>query len=62
MDTIQPKVIASPVSGEPIRPRLKTYIRDNQEIVEAEYICPASGKFIRKGVVSVRDLNKPEAQ
>jgi hypothetical protein len=61
MDLIQPKVIQSPISGEPVRPRLKTYIRDNQEVVEAEYICPASGKFIRKGVVSVKDLRKPEA-
>jgi len=61
MDIIQPKVIQSPISGEPVRPRLKTYIRGNQEVVEAEYYCPASGKFIRKGVVSVKDLNNPEA-
>ena len=59
MDIIQPKIIQSPISGEPVRPRLKTYIRNNQEVVEAEYICPASGRFIRKGVVSVRDLTKP---
>jgi hypothetical protein len=59
MDLIQPKVIQSPISGEPVRPRLKTYVRGNQEIVEAEYICPASGKFIRKGIVSVKDLNSP---
>ena len=39
-----------------MKPRLKTYIRGNQEIVEAEYIDPASGQFVRKGIVSVKDL------
>jgi hypothetical protein len=58
MDFIQPKIIQSPISGEPVRPTLKTYIRGNQEIVEAEYIDPASGSFIRKGVVSVKEIKK----
>jgi hypothetical protein len=58
MDFIQPIIIQSPISGEPVKPRLKTYIRNQQEIVEAEYIDPASGSFIRKGVVSVKDLKK----
>lgn len=58
MDIIQPRIIQSPISGEPVKPRLKTYIRNQQEIVEAEYIDPASGAFIRKGIVSVTDLRK----
>lgn len=58
MDLIQPKIIQSPISGEPVKPRLKTYIRNQQEIVEAEYIDPASGSFIRKGIVSVRDISE----
>ena len=53
---IRPVVIASPISGQPVRPRIKTYVRNNQEIVEAEYIDPSSGAFIRKGIVSVTDL------
>ena len=60
MDIIEPKIIVSPISGQPVKPRLKTYIREGKEIVEAEYIDPASGAFIRKGVVSIRDLPKPE--
>ena len=60
MDMIEPKIIVSPISGQPVKPRLMTYIRNNQEIVEAHYIDPASGSFIRKGVVSVRDLPQPE--
>ena len=58
MDLIQPKIIQSPISGEPVRPTLKTYIRGNQQIVEAEYIDPASGSFIRKGIVSVTEIKK----
>ena len=59
MDFITPKPIVSPISGQVVRPVLKTYIREGKEIVEAEYIDPASGSFIRKGIVSVRDL-KPK--
>ncbi len=58
MDYIDPKPITSPISGHLVRPVLKTYVRGNKEIVEAEYIDPASGTFIRKGVVSVKDVEK----
>ena len=58
MDLIQPKIIQSPISGQPIKPRLKTYIRGDKEIVEAEYIDPASGSFVRKGVVSIKDIEQ----
>ena len=58
MDFIVPKPIVSPISGQTVKPILKTYIREGKEIVEAEYIDPASGTFIRKGIVSVKDLPK----
>jgi len=58
MDLIQPKIIVSPISGQPVKPVLKTYVREGKEIVEAEYYDPASGSFIRKGVVSVKDIQK----
>jgi hypothetical protein len=60
MDLIQPRIITSPISGQPVKPKLMTFIRGNQEIVEAHYIDPASGTFIRKGVVSVKDISKSE--
>jgi len=59
MDFIQPRKITSPISGEPVTPRMRTYIRNGKEVVEAEYIDPASGTFIRKGIVSVKDIPKP---
>jgi len=60
MDTILPKPIVSPISGQPVRPLLKTYIKGDKEITEAHYIDPASGTFIRKGLVSVKDISKQE--
>lgn len=58
MDMIQPKIIQSPISGEPIRPTLRSYIKGNQEITEAIYTDPASGQFVHKGVVSIKDIKK----
>jgi len=58
MDIIDPKPIVSPISGQIVKPVLKTYIREGKEVVEAEYIDPASGTFIRKGIVSVKDIKK----
>lgn len=55
---IQPKIIQSPISGEPVRPTLRTYIKGNQEITEAIYTDPASGQFIHKGIVSIKDIKK----
>ncbi len=60
MDFIEPRIITSPISGQPVRPVLKTFIRGNKEIVEAHYIDPASGVFIRKGLVSVKDIEPPK--
>jgi len=60
MDIISPRPITSPISGQPVRPILKTYIKGNKEITEAHYIDPASGTFIRKGLVSVKDINPNE--
>lgn len=59
MDMIEPKPIVSPISGQMVKPRLRTYIREGKEIVEAEYFDPSSGSFIRKGIVSVKDIAKP---
>lgn len=60
MDYILPKPIISPISGQLARPILKTYIKGDKEITEAQYIDPASGTFIRKGLISVKDIIPPE--
>jgi hypothetical protein len=58
MNFVDPKPERSPISGQMMKPVLKTFIRGNKEVVEAHYIDPASGAFVRKGVVSVSDVKK----
>ncbi len=60
MDMIDPKPIISPISGLLIRPRLRTYVSEGKQIVEAEYYDSASGEFIRRGTVSIKDIAKPD--
>lgn len=58
MDMVKPIRIASPISGQPVEPRIYTYERGNKIIKEAHWIDPSSGAFIRKGIVSIEDKNK----
>tara|TARA_R100001163_G_scaffold728_6_gene1103 strand:- start:9280 stop:9450 length:171 start_codon:yes stop_codon:yes gene_type:complete len=50
--------IASPISGETVQPRLHKVERDGKVYTEAHWIDPASGAFIRKGIVSIEDVQK----
>ncbi len=54
MDLVQPKKIVSPYSGEWSSPKLKEVVYDDKVVVEAHWYCPASGKFITRGIVEVR--------
>lgn len=56
MDTVQPRIIQSPISGQPVKPQLRTYKRGNQEITEAHWIDPSSGTFLHKGLVQIKDI------
>lgn len=53
----EPKIITSPISGQPVRPQLKTYKTGSVEVTEAHYIDPSSGTFIRKAVVSTKSID-----
>tara|TARA_R110000751_G_scaffold3492_1_gene16831 strand:+ start:1706 stop:1876 length:171 start_codon:yes stop_codon:yes gene_type:complete len=50
--------IASPVSGESCFPRIHKIERGGKIYTEAHWIDPASGIFIRKGIVSIEDVKK----
>lgn len=52
---VQPIVITSPYSGSPIRPQIRTRESNNKVYTEAYWICPDSGQFVKKGVVSIED-------
>ena len=55
MDIIKPLISTSPISGKPTKPIIKTNIIGDKEVTEAHYFDPASGTFIRKGIVSIKD-------
>ena len=49
---VNPIIINSPYTGEPIKPRIRT-TEDNTTITkEAIWVCPSSGEFIKRGIVS----------
>lgn len=55
MDFVRPIIINSPVTGDPIRPKLVNIERDGKIYTEAHWYCPRSGQFIKKGLVEVKD-------
>lgn len=55
METVRPVQIASPISGQPVQPRIVERRMGDKIVVEAMWIDPASGTFIRKGVVKILD-------
>jgi hypothetical protein len=55
MNFVRPIKIASPISGQPVTPKIVTLDNGKQVVKEAHWIDPASGAFIRKGIVSIED-------
>lgn len=58
MNMVKPIIITSPISGQPVAPRLMERRVGNEIIVEAHWIDPASGAFIRKGVVEIKKVDQ----
>lgn len=53
MNKVKPSIITSPISGQPSVPRIIETKVGNNLVKEAHWFDPASGAFIRKGVVSI---------
>ena len=58
MDLVRPVKITSPISGQPVAPKIVEKVIGNKLYKEAIWIDPASGTFIRKGIVSIEDLDQ----
>jgi hypothetical protein len=58
MQFVQPKQITSPISGQPVTPKIVTVKNGKQTVTEAHWICPSSGQFIRKGIVKIEDTKE----
>ena len=52
---VEPKIITSPVTGNPIRPQLRQRQSGKHIYTEAYWYCPDSGVFVKKGVVKVEE-------
>lgn len=57
-DKVEPRIIASPYDGMPVKPKLQTKIMGDVQITEAHWYCPSTGRFIRKGTVEVKKIEK----
>jgi hypothetical protein len=60
MEIVRPIQIASPISGEPVRPTVSERRYGDKIYVEAKWIDPKSGVFIRKGIVQILDAETRE--
>ena len=59
MNYVRPINIMSPYTGELVRPKIVTTERGNKIYTEAQWYCPNSGQFIRKGLIKVEDKSNP---
>ena len=55
MDIVRATKIVSPISGQPVVPRMSERRYGDHIYHEAVWIDPASGAFIRKGIVKIVD-------
>ena len=60
MNYVRPINILSPFTGEMVRPKIVKTERDNKIYTEAQWYCPNSGQFIRKGLINVEDKPTPD--
>ena len=58
MDFVKPIKITSPISGQLVAPKIVERIYEGKLFREAHWIDPASGTFIRKGIISIEDLRE----
>lgn len=57
-DRVEPRIINSPYDGNPVRPKIQTKIVGDVQITEAHWYCPTTGRFIRKGTVEIKKIEK----
>lgn len=58
MNMVEPRIITSPISGQPSVPKIIETKVGNKIVKEAHWFDPASGTFIRKGVVSITNCEE----
>ena len=59
MELVRPVQIISPI-GNPVQPSLRETKQGNKIYVEAHWIDPQSGAFLKKGLVKILDAETRE--
>lgn len=57
MNRVDPRIITSPISGQPSVPKIIERRIGTNIVKEAYWYDPSSGAFIRKGVIEVKSVN-----
>jgi hypothetical protein len=60
MNKVEPRIIISPISGQPSAPKIVETRVGNNLVKEAYWYDPASGTFIRKGVIEITPIKSEE--
>lgn len=58
MNIVEPRIITSPISGQPSVPKIVERTIGTNIVKEAYWYDPASGAFIRKGVISTTPISQ----
>jgi len=59
MPFVRPVKIPSPYTGDYCNPRIRETSDANYRIKEAIWICPTTGEFFKRGIVSRDPINPP---
>ncbi len=57
-DKVEPRIINSPYDGTPVKPKLIIKTLNGVQITEAHWHCPTTGRFIRKGTVEIKKIDR----
>lgn len=60
MNIVTPKIITSPISGNPSKPVVTERIVGDKIYVEAKWIDPSSGVLFHRGIVKILDASTRE--
>jgi hypothetical protein len=60
MNIVVPKIMTSPISGNPMKPVISERRIGDKIYVEAKWTDPASGVFVHRGIVKILDAETRE--
>jgi hypothetical protein len=56
---VRPVKVPSPYTGDYCSPRIRETVDNSYRTKEAIWICPSTGEFFKRGIVSREPINSP---